>query len=304
MREREPRKEIINQGELFFLWHPGTDDTFSAYGLTMYPGVPDILSGLLVIDRPTPADPEWLKDVKATFGPLHLVPMTETGERGLLCQMTIAPESLPHLRQIPGEKMAALQQSLQPLLENPPRPVFTMHWDQGTRIWRSTFTSRDALPGEIRGVLDGTGYGCLAAETNLGVIHVCYAADEDIAGFADKPVRFQWQLIKMPTAPLIRLEMLVLDIPLSPYQFESFYNVAQEDQARILAQLANQENLYLAFFGDGFTHYFTKIVRHDEQQWQYLDDLVTQAHAHWDAISEEQRDFDLAKAMFIQEVTW
>ena len=38
MGEREPRKETIGKGELFFLWHPGTEEIFSAYGLTMRPG--------------------------------------------------------------------------------------------------------------------------------------------------------------------------------------------------------------------------------------------------------------------------
>ena len=80
--------------------------------------------------------------------------------------------------------------------------------------------------------------GCLAAETDIGVVHVCHAADTDITGFAGKPIRYQWQLIKMPTAPLIRLEMLVRDKPLNPYQFESFYNVTQEDQVRMLDRLA------------------------------------------------------------------
>ena len=57
MGEREPRKEIIGRGELFFLCHPGTEDTFSGYGLTVQPGDKDILVGLLMIDRPGPADP-------------------------------------------------------------------------------------------------------------------------------------------------------------------------------------------------------------------------------------------------------
>jgi hypothetical protein len=33
------------------------------------------------------------------------------------------------------------------------------------------------LPEEIRQVFEGFGYGCLAAETNIGVVHICHAAD-------------------------------------------------------------------------------------------------------------------------------
>ena len=42
----------------------------------------------------------------------------------------------------------------------------------------------------------------------------------------------------------------------------------------MLAQLANQEHLYLAFCGEDGNHRLTQLVSHDKQQWQYLDDLV------------------------------
>jgi hypothetical protein len=80
-----------------------------------------------------------------------------------------------------------------------------------------------------------------------------------------------------PTAPLIRLQLTILDRPSNPYRFESFLNVAAEHQARVLAQLAGQERLYLAFYGDDLNHRFTKVVNHDRQQWQYLDELVAEA---------------------------
>jgi hypothetical protein len=300
MHEREPRKEIIGRGELFFLSHPGAEETFSGYGLTMQPGNEELLIGLLMIDRPHPADPEWLAEVQATFGEYELVAMTPARERGIACQMQIEPESLPHLRRFPGERAAAIQTALQPLLVNPPKPIFTLRWDEEARNWRSEFAATAELPEEIRRVFEGFGYGCLAAETNIGVVHVCHAADSDIEGFANQPVSYQWQLVKMPTAPLIRLELTILDRPGSPYRFESFLNVAEEDQAKVLAQLAGQGQLYLAFYGDDLTHRFTKIINHDRQQWQYLDELVAEALEHRHQIPPEQRDFDQAKAEFMQ----
>lgn len=130
------------------------------------------------------------------------------------------------------------------------------------------------------------------------MVHVCHAADGDIEGFANKPVSYQWQLLKMPTAPLIRLELAILDCLNDPYRFESFLNVADDDQARVLAQLAGQDRLYLAFYGDDLSHRFTKVVNHDRQQWQYLDELVAEALEHWHQIPPEQRDFDHAKVEF------
>ena len=35
MGEREPQSERLNRGELLCLYHPGTNDTFSGYGLIM-----------------------------------------------------------------------------------------------------------------------------------------------------------------------------------------------------------------------------------------------------------------------------
>ena len=67
MVEREPAKETVGQGDLFFLWHPATGQIFSGYGLAMHSGSNELLSGLLMVDRPWPADPEWLAEVEATF---------------------------------------------------------------------------------------------------------------------------------------------------------------------------------------------------------------------------------------------
>ena len=142
MGEREPRKEIVGKGELFFLSHPGTEDFFSGYGLTVQPGSRDLLIGLLMIDRPKPADPRWLKRVENAFGESQLVPITAAGERGIACQMQMEPESLPHLRQFSTEKAAAIKTALQPLLEEPPNPTFTLRWNEEKQLW----TSQIALP--------------------------------------------------------------------------------------------------------------------------------------------------------------
>ena len=54
---------LNGRGDLFFLWHSGTGQIFSGYGLAMWPGSNERLSGLLMVDRPWPADPEWLAEV-------------------------------------------------------------------------------------------------------------------------------------------------------------------------------------------------------------------------------------------------
>lgn len=300
MKEREPRKEIIGKGEIFFLTHPGMSDIFSGYGLTMTAGSKEFLVGLLMVDRPQMADPAWLQELAAAFGTYELLPMTAGGERGLVCQMQIEPGSLTHLRQFPGQKAASIQKALEPLLENPPQTLLSLQWDASGRIWRSHPARPNELPPEIRQAFEWGGYGCLTDETNMGVIHVCYASDADIDGFQGKPVVYQWQLIAMPTAPIIRLEIRVLDDPHHPFLFETFLNVADIDQAKVLALLASQNKLNLAFYGDGLTHRFTKVVPHDEMQQEQLADLAQRAADYWATLPTEWHDFDRAKAEFIR----
>jgi hypothetical protein len=128
MGEREQGKEVIGRGELFFLGHPGKEETFSGYGLTVEEGRKENLVGVLMVDRPRPVDREWLKQVERSFGEYQLVPMTATGERGIVCQMEIEQESLAHLRQISTWKAEDIEKALEPLLEEPPRPKFVLSW--------------------------------------------------------------------------------------------------------------------------------------------------------------------------------
>ncbi len=68
------------------------------------------------------------------------------GERGIACRMQIEGRSLPHLRRFPDEKATAIETALQPLLVNPPKPVFTLRWDEESRNWRSEFAAVDGCP--------------------------------------------------------------------------------------------------------------------------------------------------------------
>jgi hypothetical protein len=299
MVEREPLHETIGRGELFFLDYPATEGSISGYGLAIEPGRNDQLVGLLIVDRPRPADPAWLQSIADTFGECQLVPMTAAGERGLLCNMQIDSSSQEFVRRMPGTKANEIQSALAPLLESPPAPSLRLWWEAEAGAWRSEFQNVNELPEEVKELFRRTGYGCLALESNVGIIHVCHAPDEDIEHFGNKPVLYQWQLIKMPTAPLIRLDISVVDDPLNPYKFESFLNIAADDQATVLAQLANQDRLYLAFYGEDLSYRYTKVVEHDEQQWQQLDDLAHQAIDFWSQIPPSVQDFDLAKAQFM-----
>lgn len=300
MKEGEPKKETVNRGDMYFLWHPSTENLFSGCGLTMKCGSREYLVGILMIDRPQYFVDFWLSRVEEAFGEYELEAMTESGERSILCQMQIEHKSQDLLRKLPSSKAAAIKSALHPLLINHPAPSFLMQWDEESRSWCSNFILPNELSPELRELFENIGHVCLAVEANIGIVHVCHASDSDIDGFADKPVLYQWQLIELPTAPLIRLEIVILDNPFNPFKFESFLNIAEEDQAQVLYELANQSELYLAFFGDDLNYRYSKVIPHDEQQWQKIDELVAKATSYWNDIPINKRDFDLAKTEFMR----
>ena len=108
------------------------------------------------------------------------------------------------------------------------------------------------------------------------------------------PAGAQWQLIRMPNGPLIRLELSIYDRPDLPFRFESFLNIADREQAQILDRLANQDRLGFAFFGDNLEHQLSCTLPHTEQQWQQLDGIVSQANDYLNRLPEKIRDFDQA----------
>lgn len=81
----------------------------------------------------------------------------------------------------------------------------------------------------------------------------------------------------MPAAPMIRLELMVMEYLDNPFLFESFLNGAAEDQAAVLAHFTNQDRLYLTFYGDALDYRYTRAIKHDEQQGQQSDELMIQA---------------------------
>ena len=101
MGKLEAKKETSGRGQMFYLWHPKTERTFSGHGISVESENRERLVGPLMVDRPYPAHEAWRQYINSTDGECQLVPMTETGERGLACQMEIEPESTQYLRTMP-----------------------------------------------------------------------------------------------------------------------------------------------------------------------------------------------------------
>jgi len=293
--DREAR-EAPQRGDLYYLWHPGTEDVFSGYGLVVEDGKRNRLVGLLLVDRPVRVDPAWLASVKATFGRYELRPMTATGQRGILCEMLIGEENEPLLRQFAGEKSSAIQRALLPLLDQPPLPCFRLTWDAETHTWHSRFHLE--LPQEMRAVFANLGAGCFAARHGDTIAFVTHASEADIESFHGTQVLYGWELYQLPSAPVIRLRLLILDDPDHPFLVETFLNVGDEEQREYLESLASQRMLPFDFFGEDFTYRYTKELNHPSRMRRNLAALIRQAAHYWDTLPASERDFDRAKAEF------
>ena len=292
----QERREVPQRSDLYYLWHPGTADVFSGYGLVVEDGKRNRLVGLLLVDRPTPVDPAWLASVKAAFGGYELHPMTPTGERGILCEMVIDQENEPFLRQFAGEKSSAIQRALLPLLDQPPLPCFRLTWDDRARAWQSRFHLE--LPQEMRAVFAKVGAGCFAARRGDTIAFVTHANETDIQSIQRQPALYGWELYRLPTAPVIRLRLLILDDPDHPFLLETFLNVGDEEQREYLERLTAQRVLPFDLFGEDFTYRYTKELAHPSRMRRDLAALVRQATHYWDTLPASDRDFDRANAEF------
>jgi hypothetical protein len=98
-----------------------------------------------MIDRPRRADPRWLAEIQAAFGAYQLAAMTQTGKRGIVCQMHIAPENLLHLKTLESPLTPALRAALMPLPIHPPAVTLALHWDPASQAWISTIVKGEPM---------------------------------------------------------------------------------------------------------------------------------------------------------------
>lgn len=295
--ETPHNREDIPRGRLFMLCHPDSD-LFSGYGITTRAGRPDHLVGILMVDRPTPVDPAWLQEVEARYGDYDLAAMTRGGERGLVTQMRIAPESVPYLTTGASPLNGAIESALQPLLDHVPAPTLKLHWDPVARLWHSSFWV--GLSPELQQIFDRQGPGCLALEQGDRISFITHVASADLAQFRGSRVLSRWELHVMPTAPLIRFHAAILDRAGQAYHLEHFLNVGSQDQAHYLAKLMRQEELVFDFFGTDYEYVYSTAIAHQSRMRRQLDEIVRQAVDYYGELPPRRRDFDRAKAEFLR----
>ena len=265
--------------------------------MTTHDGRKDRLVGRLMVDRPQPADPAWLAEIAHRYGDYELLPMTVTGERGLLTQLRVETGSLDLLTRSDHPVAAELQRVLQPLTNALPSPILKVRWDEEQELWVSDFWI--GLPAEMQAVFEKMGYGCFAAERDdHSVAFLTHVAPADLLSLRYALVVYNWQMIPMPTAPLIRFTSAVLDDPNHPYRLEHFLNVRDVTQGRSLARLVAQKGLVFDFYGVEYEYAFSKRFAHPDAMRARLAILIQQAIVYDGTIPAHRRDFDQAKAAF------
>lgn len=179
MRTQQSKATPLRRSPQFrFLWHPGTTDIFSGYGLVIAPAH---LVGLLMVDRPEPADPSWLAMTERTFGSYQLTTMTKGGERGIVCQMLIAEESAQYLRVLPHPHIGALGDALRPLLDALPAATLALTWYPEHRCWVSRIIE-PRVPLFSLGLVVGT----------QGAVRALEEAGQHPQEFLDRHIRGDW----------------------------------------------------------------------------------------------------------------
>ena len=256
--------------------------------------------GLLMADRPRLADPAWLARIEEVYGEYQLVPMTEGGRRGILCQMRVAHDSLHLIRPGLTSRAPEFRAALTPLLDSHPNPIFKVRWNPERGVWQSEFWI--GLPEEMQAVFKSGGYGCFAADRGDHISFITHAADGDIEDFRRAEVAYRWELVEMPSAPLVHFQAAILDNPWSPYLLEHFLNVADPEQAEILTRLVRQEQLCFDYFGTDYEYRYSKYLVHPADLRGGLSKLIDQALDYQRSLLTEGRDFDRAKMDYQRQV--
>ena len=163
---------------ILFLWHPGTTDIFSGYGLVL---APSHLVGLILVDRPEPVDAHWLETIERTFGSYQLTAMTQNGDRGLVCQMRIADDSMHYLRVLPHPHLGEMQDALRPLLHDLPAVTLHLAWSAEHALWMSRIME-PRVPLFSLGMVVGT----------QGAVDALEEAGQSPQEFLDRHVRGDW----------------------------------------------------------------------------------------------------------------
>jgi hypothetical protein len=153
----------------------------------------------------------------------------------------------------------------------------------------------NALPPDLADFLRDQPYACLTHPTDQGTVLVMKAPRREIESIRGPlPIQVRHELHQHPTAPVIRIELVIYDDPARPLAFESFINVEDRQQRSDYAALADQPELHMLFYDESLAHRLTKSVAHTVRG--RVPEVLKKADELFHAIPEDEFNFDIAKA--------
>ena len=102
----------------------------------------------------------------------------------------------------------------------------------------------------------------------------------------------------MPSAPLIRFHALAIGDWGSFTIAETFLDISDSGQTRILSRLADQEELHFDVFGSDCKYRYSKHVGHSREVRQQLNRIVARAAEYRSSLSSDKQGFEAARAEY------
>ncbi len=150
------------------------------------------------------------------------------------------------------------------------------------------------LPRELAAFLATENLACITHNSDHGALYIVKAPALEIASLRGSfPIGITHELHRHPAAPVIRSVLAFYDQPDRPLTFDTFLNVADDDQRGCFASLAAQEELTLLFYNEQLAHRLSKRVRNgDPAGMRRLLNIADRLRA---MIPADRYDYDAAK---------
>jgi len=145
-------------------------------------------------------------------------------------------------------------------------------------------------------------YACVTHATSEGTAYVIRAPAADLVTLrGTMPIGLRHELYALPSAPVIRSVLTIMDRPRAPLRLETFCNVAEPDQRADFAALADQERLLLLFYDEELRHRLAKRVPYPDRSDVPL--ILARADELRAAIPASRFNFDRAKLAVMRQTT-
>jgi len=153
------------------------------------------------------------------------------------------------------------------------------------------------FPDELYQVLQEVGPGCIAVNTDQGVV-ILLKTDELHLPEGNVPILYQYELAVFPEGAGIRIYLEIYDRPETPFQAETFLNPAAQADLILLQELCRQDHLDIHVVNTAFEVRYAKRVRQSPMVVCELHQLIRMAVQYNSLIPDDRLDFEIVKKRY------